>query len=42
MKKKILITLGCSFTEGVGCYDPELVKQYKSNNSIEIDEKSTE
>ena len=28
MKKKLLITLGCSFTEGVGCYDPELLKQY--------------
>lgn len=42
MKKKLLITLGCSFTEGVGCYDPELVKQYKSNNLIEIDEKSIE
>ena len=30
MKKKLLITLGCSFTEGVGCYDmsvmPEGVK----------------
>jgi len=23
MKKKLLITLGCSLTEGVGCYDPE-------------------
>jgi hypothetical protein len=25
MKKKLLITLGCSFTEGVGCYDPLLL-----------------
>lgn len=25
MKKKLLITLGCSFTEGVGCYDPSLL-----------------
>ena len=24
MKKNLLITLGCSFTEGVGCYDPAL------------------
>ncbi len=24
--KKLLITLGCSFTEGVGCYIPELLK----------------
>ena len=21
MKKKLLITLGCSYTEGMGCYD---------------------
>lgn len=25
MKKKLLITLGCSFTEGVGCYDYSLI-----------------
>jgi hypothetical protein len=25
MKKKLLITMGCSFTEGVGCYDPETI-----------------
>jgi hypothetical protein len=25
MKKKLLITLGCSFTEGVGCYDPDTI-----------------
>lgn len=25
MKKKLLITLGCSFTEGVGCYEPSLL-----------------
>ena len=23
MKKNLLVTLGCSFTEGVGCYDME-------------------
>jgi len=26
MKKKLLITLGCSYTEGVGCYDESLFK----------------
>lgn len=25
MKKKMLITLGCSYTEGVGCYEPHLL-----------------
>lgn len=25
MKKKLLITLGCSYTEGVGCYEPSLL-----------------
>jgi hypothetical protein len=30
MKKKLLITLGCSFTEGVGCYNPELVLKLKA------------
>lgn len=25
MKKKLLITMGCSFTEGVGCYDPSTI-----------------
>lgn len=25
MKKKLLITMGCSFTEGVGCYDPKTI-----------------
>jgi len=36
MKKKLLITLGCSFTEGVGCYEPSLLdekgKPINSNN----------
>jgi hypothetical protein len=27
MKKKLLITLGCSFTEGVGCYNPTLLDE---------------
>lgn len=27
MKKKLLITLGCSFTEGVGCYEPSLLDE---------------
>lgn len=31
MKKRLLITLGCSLTEGVGCYDYTLL----GNNSIE-------
>ena len=45
MKKKLLITLGCSFTEGVGCYDPELIKQYPvidDNNRGKIYDKSKE
>lgn len=25
MKKKLLITMGCSLTEGVGCYDPKTI-----------------
>jgi hypothetical protein len=33
MKKKLLITMGCSFTEGVGCYDPEVVS-YKVGDKI--------
>lgn len=27
MKKRLLITLGCSFTEGVGCYEPSLLNE---------------
>lgn len=27
MRKKLLITLGCSFTEGVGCYEPSLLDE---------------
>jgi hypothetical protein len=27
MKKKLLITLGCSYTEGVGCYEPSLLNE---------------
>lgn len=45
MKQKLLITLGCSFTEGVGCYDPELIKQYPiidDNVREEISNKSIE
>jgi hypothetical protein len=41
MKKKLLITMGCSFTEGVGCYDPEVVSyqigekiQYKKTEEV--------
>jgi hypothetical protein len=34
MKKKLLITLGCSFTEGVGCYDPELVTQCSDQSEL--------
>lgn len=33
MKKKLLITIGCSFTEGVGCYDSEVVT-YKVGGKI--------
>lgn len=29
MKKKLLITLGCSYTEGVGCYDPSVLNDEK-------------
>jgi hypothetical protein len=28
MKKKLLITLGCSYTEGVGCYEPTLLNEF--------------
>jgi hypothetical protein len=35
MKKKLLITMGCSFTEGVGCYDPTLVS-YKDGDKIKF------
>lgn len=31
MKKKLLITIGDSFTEGVGCYDPVLLEKYIKN-----------
>lgn len=27
MKKKLLITMGCSFTEGVGCYEPSFLNE---------------
>jgi hypothetical protein len=33
MKKKLLITIGCSFTEGVGCYDPKTIS-YTSEDKI--------
>ena len=29
MKTKLLITLGCSYTEGVGCYDPSVLNDEK-------------
>jgi hypothetical protein len=35
-KKKLLITLGCSYTEGVGCYIPELLVD--NNPTIPVDE----
>lgn len=31
MKKKLLITLGCSLTEGVGCYDPTTIPSDMTN-----------
>ena len=35
MKKKLLITLGCSFTEGVGCWDVEsLPKNFSNDGSV--------
>jgi hypothetical protein len=30
MKNNLLITIGDSWTEGVGCYEPELISKYKS------------
>jgi hypothetical protein len=30
MKNNLLITIGDSWTEGVGYYDPELIPEYKS------------
>lgn len=37
MKKKLLITLGCSFTEGVGCYDAELLKKYNRKSPSDME-----
>lgn len=39
-KHKILITLGCSYTEGIGCYDIDLMQSYNVNdyNSLPKDE----
>jgi len=34
MKKKALITIGCSFTEGVGCYDYTQLPSSKSVNDL--------
>lgn len=41
MKKKLLITLGCSLTEGVGCYDPitipeDMTNIYVHKNATEV------
>ena len=36
-KPKLLITLGCSFTEGVGCYDPQTL----INNKGDVESLST-
>lgn len=36
MKKKMLITLGCSYTEGVGCYEPHLLDNF-GNIKDEVD-----
>lgn len=33
-KPKLLITLGCSFTEGVGCYDPKTLVKNNVNQNI--------
>ena len=36
MKKKLLITLGCSYTEGVGCYDPNLLPEgFKKGDNVD-------
>jgi len=32
MKKKLLITMGCSYTEGVGCYDMEYINEMKKKH----------
>ena len=31
-KSKILITLGCSYTEGVGCFDVDLMEKYNTTD----------
>jgi hypothetical protein len=41
MKKKLLITLGCPLTEGVGCYDtatipPDMVNMLKHEKFSEV------
>lgn len=38
MKKKLLITMGCSYTEGVGCYEPSLLDEFRKplNNTGSI------
>lgn len=35
MKKKMLITLGCSYTEGVGCYEPIFLENGKLKTGVE-------
>ena len=38
MKPKLLITLGCSWTEGIGCYNPPI--SYNTNKSLNYSEKN--
>jgi hypothetical protein len=40
MKKKLLVTLGCSFTEGVGCYEPSMLNSDGTPNNSELYGKS--
>lgn len=40
MKKKLLITLGCSLTEGVGCYDMDRMPPGKKYSTLDEEEKN--
>ena len=35
MKKKLLITMGCSYTEGVGCYDKSTIPPGITRNNVD-------
>lgn len=36
MKKRLLITLGCSFTEGSGCYDPKTLEEFSGRDLTKL------